>query len=391
MSIVGELRKTIFPILESVLRYILSSPYIGSFFNLFLSFCSSFSRLFIGAWSASGLKQCKRPAQPLILYQYEACPFCRRVREALSVLKINVIIYPCPRTTLAQYGVERGSRYRSEATVIAGKCIFPILVDPNSRGDDSADSRVRGKVVVDSKEIVAYLWNTYGDQAKMPWNYALLGGMNSPPLLLALPSLFRLLPDNGMMKDNSVISKVPKQLLELYSFDGCPYSRLIRERLDCIEMPYLCINDNPAVALRGSVRGKRPGMCDNDNDPTLSGATLTSHLGSGSGMGTDTDATAGTGTVLPSRMTEEVVIATPTLLDRNDNSEIISDYRTMLMYINAMYLEKTEGSGSSSGESSSVWATYSTVGATSDNYILGTATDRKEDTTTGMSVNRKVD
>ena len=38
-----------------------------------------------------------RPAKPLELYEYEACPFCRKVREALSMLDIDVIVYPCPR------------------------------------------------------------------------------------------------------------------------------------------------------------------------------------------------------------------------------------------------------------------------------------------------------
>ena len=31
----------------------------------------------------------KRPAEPLALYEFEACPFCRKVREALSILDLD--------------------------------------------------------------------------------------------------------------------------------------------------------------------------------------------------------------------------------------------------------------------------------------------------------------
>lgn len=374
-STVGDIRKLIFPLLEAGLRILLALPYFGAFFDMYLSFCSSLTRLFIGAWSATGLHLCKRPVLPLILYQYEGCPFCRRVREALCVLKINVIIYPCPRTTLAQYGVESGSRYRGEATRLSGgKCMFPILVDPNEpssaadTGDDNGLFKLNhknGRVVIDSAAIVSYLWTTYGDRATMPWNYALLGGQASPPVLLALPSLFRLMPHNGILKDTKVVSKVPTQLLELYSCEACPGSRLVRERLDCIEIPYLCINDNPAVAVRDSVSGRRPGT-----------ASLQS---AGSELGTGAD-----GSRLPARMTEKVVVATPTLLDRNEHNEIINNYRNILLYIDVMYTKKIPDDDAKSGSSNingtvSMWATYSTAGATADNYVLGAPADRTHD------------
>jgi len=39
----------------------------------------------------------KVPEQPLELYEFEVCPFCRIAREALSALSLDPIIYPCPR------------------------------------------------------------------------------------------------------------------------------------------------------------------------------------------------------------------------------------------------------------------------------------------------------
>ena len=38
-----------------------------------------------------------RPKEPLRLYEFEACPFCRRTREAITDLDIDVLVYPCPK------------------------------------------------------------------------------------------------------------------------------------------------------------------------------------------------------------------------------------------------------------------------------------------------------
>ena len=55
----------------------------------------------------------RRPEKPLILYEYEACPFCRKVREALTALDLQADIRPCPRggerfrpDVIAQGGIE---------------------------------------------------------------------------------------------------------------------------------------------------------------------------------------------------------------------------------------------------------------------------------------------
>ena len=38
-----------------------------------------------------------RPERALELYEFEACPYCRKVREALSVLDLDADVYPCPK------------------------------------------------------------------------------------------------------------------------------------------------------------------------------------------------------------------------------------------------------------------------------------------------------
>ncbi len=64
-----------------------------------------------------------RPAQPVELYEFEACPYCRKVREALTILDLDARIYPCPKG---------GTRFRPALMKRGGKLQFPYLVDPNS-------------------------------------------------------------------------------------------------------------------------------------------------------------------------------------------------------------------------------------------------------------------
>ena len=104
------------------------------------SFGASMARLGSGmSVGATG----KRPAEPLALYEFEACPYCRKVREVLSVLDLDAMVYPCPKD---------GPRYREEVRRRGGKAQFPYLVDPNS-----------GQAMYESDDIVRYLCTTYGD------------------------------------------------------------------------------------------------------------------------------------------------------------------------------------------------------------------------------------
>ncbi|CAO2042409.1 unnamed protein product [Urochloa humidicola] len=48
----------------------------------------------------------------LQLYEFEACPFCRRVREAMTELDLSAEVYPCPKGSL---------RHREMVKKIGGK------------------------------------------------------------------------------------------------------------------------------------------------------------------------------------------------------------------------------------------------------------------------------
>ncbi len=151
----------------------------------------------------------RRPARPLELYEFEACPFCRKVREALSILDLEAIVYPCPKG---------GPTYRPRVRAQGGRELFPYLVDPNT-----------GKTMYESSDIVAYLFAEYGD-GRVP---AVLGAgvvTDASSMLAGLPRL-----GAGSRYRRA---RVPQQLLELYSFEASPFSRIAREALSSLELAY---------------------------------------------------------------------------------------------------------------------------------------------------------
>lgn len=162
-----------------------------------------------GGLGMSVTKLGHRPERPLELYEFEGCPFCRRVREALSVLDLEAIVHPCPKG---------GQRFRDALVERGGKAQFPYMVDPNT-----------GREMYESADIVDYLFAEYG-QGKPP---AALGGSPLSTLAVVASGIGR-----GRAGAYARPSKAPAQPLELYSFEASPFCRLVRETLCELELPY---------------------------------------------------------------------------------------------------------------------------------------------------------
>jgi hypothetical protein len=64
-----------------------------------------------------------RPKRPLIIYEYEASPQCRLVREACSILDLVVEYRPCPN--------ERSGFSDLMATRTLGRRTVPFMIDDN--------------------------------------------------------------------------------------------------------------------------------------------------------------------------------------------------------------------------------------------------------------------
>jgi glutathione S-transferase len=153
----------------------------------------------------------KRPEKLLELYEFEACPFCRRVREALSEFDIDALVRPCPKG---------GARFRPKVVELGGKALFPYLVDPNT-----------GRAMYESADIVTYLRETY-DAPESPRFQGSLGVAGG-----ALGAAVRAGHGGTARK-----SREPAQPLELWGFEASVYSRLAREALCELELPYVLHN-----------------------------------------------------------------------------------------------------------------------------------------------------
>lgn len=155
-----------------------------------------------------------QPDRLLELYEFENCPYCRLVREVLTELNLDAIIYPCPKG---------GQRFRARAVQLGGKAQFPMLVDPNT-----------DELLYESTDIIAYLVKAYG-QGKPDWKGRRFKSFDV--VSSALASGYR--AGAGLRVRPS---KEPSQPLELYSFESSPYARRVREALCELELPYVLRN-----------------------------------------------------------------------------------------------------------------------------------------------------
>ncbi len=164
----------------------------------------------VAAWRGSMvLYQAEKPQITLKLFEFEGCPYCRAVREALTALHLDADIYPCPKN---------GNRFRNEALRLGGKLQFPLLVDDN-----------KNLALYESADIIAHLFETYARQpVPLYYQKALFKDQ-----LSGIASALR-----GGAGIFSRPSRAPAEPLHLWSFESSPYSRLVRERLSELEIQY---------------------------------------------------------------------------------------------------------------------------------------------------------
>lgn len=140
-----------------------------------------------------------RPADALELYEFEACPFCRKVREALVWFDLDVTVYPCP---------PGGTRFRP------GRSPFPVLFDG-------------GVEIRESSVIVRHLATNYGDGAvPLP--------LRLGPLVTVTSGLASVLLPRARARP----STRPDQPLELFADETSPAARELRTTLCALEIPY---------------------------------------------------------------------------------------------------------------------------------------------------------
>mmetsp|Transcript_27376 Transcript_27376/g.43076 ORF Transcript_27376/g.43076 Transcript_27376/m.43076 type:complete len:331 (-) Transcript_27376:374-1366(-) len=158
-----------------------------------------------------------RPELPLEIYEFESCPFCKKVREAAHIFDLDILFYPCPKDS---------PTYRPKVMEMGGKAQFPYLVDPNT-----------GVAMYESDDIIKYMADNYGD-GKIPNS---LQGVGST-ITAGLGSIFRAGKGSKYVK-----ASIPEQPLEFWGYEGSPFTKVVRERLVELELPHLY-----RTAARGS-------------------------------------------------------------------------------------------------------------------------------------------
>lgn len=152
----------------------------------------------------------KQPQQFIELYEFEGCPHCRLVREVLTELDLDAMIYPCPKG---------GHRYRDKVIDRGGKAQFPYLIDPNTDVE-----------MYESADIIKYLFKTYGER-NPPWYWQAVELQRLGSVIASIPRM-----GLGMVAKPS---RLPDQPLQLYSFESSPYARPVRDLLCELEIPYV--------------------------------------------------------------------------------------------------------------------------------------------------------
>ncbi|PRP75313.1 hypothetical protein PROFUN_05624 [Planoprotostelium fungivorum] len=191
-------------------------------YNIATSMVASAWRGSSGISVLSGIAGFKRPAQTLVLYSKETCPYSR---ETLSMLDLDARIRPCPSD---------GKQYRSELKRIGGKEQVPFLIDPNT------DTKM-----YETKDIINYLFSQYGPGADVIPSSV---GPGSLSTYLSIIPWHHLIPASFRRQTPSTITSsetsesTPTAIVDdgmiLWSYENCPYCRVVREVLDEKELAY---------------------------------------------------------------------------------------------------------------------------------------------------------
>jgi glutathione S-transferase len=154
----------------------------------------------------------RRPVEMIELYEFEGCPFCRKVREAVAILDLDVLFYPCPKGSTI---------YRPRAIELGGKAQFPYMRDSNT-----------GVNIYESDDIIQYMFDTYGPVgSKIP--ASLTGGA-----LTTIGCSLALLPRMGKGSSKKE-SKQPSQPLIFWGYESSPFCKVVREKLVELEIPHI--------------------------------------------------------------------------------------------------------------------------------------------------------
>jgi glutathione S-transferase len=180
------------------------------------SIAATLVRVGRGIYPKVTVAQRQPPEQLLELWEFENCPYCRKVREVLSELDLDYVVRPLPH----------GHADWKAFAAREGKHQVPFLVDPNT-----------GRRLYESDDINAYLNATYGNGTRAGWTIPLPSLVDDA--VSALASGVRV--GRGTNYRGRPL-RPAYQNLTLYNMEGSPYCRKVREALSELALPYVVRN-----------------------------------------------------------------------------------------------------------------------------------------------------
>jgi glutathione S-transferase len=188
--------------------------------------------------SSTVLQNAPRPVKPLILYEYDASPFCKRVREMINLLDLTVEYRPCP-------GARQGT-FSEELYQRTGRRTVPYLIDPNT-----------GSELFESSDQIEYLIETYGPPVtdfdrKALWPITFKAfSIYTSTLVAALRSMPGSSRQSNARPDNELMEP-----LELWGYEASPFVRPVREKLGSLCLPHRMVSCSRGSANRDRMIAK---------------------------------------------------------------------------------------------------------------------------------------
>ncbi len=225
----------------------LYGPLMPGMLDNITSLAASVARLGRGIYPVVTAKDRPDPKKLLELYDFEACPFCRRVREVLSELDLDYVCNP----------VARGSARREELRKLGGKIQAPFLVDANT-----------GTSLYESDDIIAYLNKQYGGGHQAGWRFPV------PSFLDVAGAAAASAVRAGHGRVTTVQRTKKLKPIEVYNFEGSPFCRKVREalcELDLVSVVRNVPKGSPKRAKLEKLGGKImvPYMIDPNSDTAM--------------------------------------------------------------------------------------------------------------------------
>jgi glutathione S-transferase len=182
--------------------------------------------------SSSVLANAPRPEKPLILYEYDGSPYCKRVREMINLLDLTVEYRPCP-------GARQG-KFSEELFARTGRRTVPYLIDPNKNVE-----------LFESNDQIEYLIESYGPPASK-FDRKALWPITFEAFAIYTSTTVAILRDmpGGRRQSNARPDNEDMEPLELWGYECSPFVRPVREKLASLCLPHRLVSTSRGSANR---------------------------------------------------------------------------------------------------------------------------------------------